>query len=405
MKALGSNFTTRIGLGVLLVLVLVCAYFGITVAGVFLGGLFLLCLIAYLWALFSLKKITVKFGGEDACAFPGENFSVAAELINRKFLPLLWLDLTIPTHPGICIAPMDDAETEVTETFTWVMPHQTLQWRQGAAAVRRGVCPVTSLRLRSGDGFGLAEQQETLSPAGAFRFVVYPSIFPVDAMPVLRNMRELEKARNGFSVDKTLLNSTRPYRNGDSFKDINWRLLARTDEVQVNVHETLDVRRVCFVPDLASYSYSELREVDGKKETVVCVREAELERTLSLIASLITALGDRDVLCSLVVPGWQGTAPRFVRPETAEGQIMLLLSALAEIDYHGGECVLPTDEMSEEHHKLGQIYLFSLNLSRAAGTKEPERYDPLGLIRVLHESGGAETSEQKIFTESDFLML
>ena len=78
MKTAGSNFTTRIGLGLLLALVLVCAYFGLTITGIFLGGLLLLCLAAYLWAAFSLKKIRIRFGGEDACAFPGEEFSVAA---------------------------------------------------------------------------------------------------------------------------------------------------------------------------------------------------------------------------------------------------------------------------------------------------------------------------------------
>ena len=405
MKTLGSNFTTRIGLGLLLVLVLVCAYFGLTVAGIFLGGLLLLCLAAYLWAAFSLRKIRIRFGGEDACAFPGEELSVSAELSNRKFLPLLWLDLTFPTKDSPCIAPLDDTEEEVTETFTWILPHQTLRWRQNARAVRRGVCPVEKLLLRSGDGFGLSEQISETAPDGTFRFVVYPKVYPVDVMPVLRNMRELEKAKNGFTVDKTLLNSTRPYREGDSFKDINWRLLARTDEVQVNVHETLDVRRVCFVPDLGSFTYIERQEHDGTMEIIEHLREDAMERMLSVIASLIVGINDRDVLCSLVIPGYGETQPRFVIPETSDGQVMLLLSALAEIDYRGGKTAMPTDDMLEEHHKLGQIYLFSWDPKCAAGAAEPERYDPLGVIRVLSRCEEEERGDQTIFKESDFLMI
>ena len=401
MKTLGSNLATRIGLAVLLVLVLVCAYFGLTVLGVFLGGLLLLCLAAFLWARFSLHRIEVKFAGEDACAFPGETLSVAAELKNRKFLPLLWLDLSFPTAGSRVVAPPDEADTELTETFTWLMPHQTLRWRQRAQALRRGVCPVDTLQLRSGDGFGLAEQMRAIRPNGAFRFVVYPKILPVEIGPVLRNMRELEKAKNGFTVDRTLLNSTRPYRDGDSFKDINWRLLARTDEVQVNVHETLAVRRVCFVPDLESYTYPEIVERDGVRETVRRLREEEFERMLSVIASLIVDLTERDVLCSLVIPSVGSRAARLIVPETTAEQVMQQLTALAEIDYCAEATQFPLEEMQEEHHQLGQIYIFSHDEANAVSALPEE----LGVIRVLSEAEERPEGEEHILKETDLITL
>ena len=405
MKTLGSNYTTRVGLILLLILVLVCAYFGLVTLGVFLGGLLLLSAAAFLWARFSLRRIRVKFSGEDACAFPGETISVAAELKNAKFLPLLWLDLSFPTGDGRVVASLDETDGEVTETFTWLMPHQTLHWRQQAAAVSRGVCPVETLRAHSGDGFGLAEQIAEIRPEGGFRFVVYPKIVPVEIAPVLCNMRELEKARNGFTVDKTLLNSTRPYRDGDSFKDINWRLLARTDEVQVNVHETLAVRRVCFVPDLESYTYTTFEEKDGIREQVTHLRGEEMERMLSVIASLIVNLAERDVLCSLVVPSIDAVPARLIVPETAEEQVMQLLTVLAEIDYQGASTVLPLDEMEAEHHRLGQIYLFSYNAGCAAGAGAPEPLEELGVIRVLAERGEGTENDEHILKETDLITL
>ena len=224
MKTAGSNFATRAGLAVLLILVLACAYFGLAAPGVFLGGLLLLCALVLFWSRTSLRRIDVRFSGGDICAFPGDRFRVEAELTNRKFLPLLWLDLAIPTGERPCVGPVGGGEG-LSETFTWVMPQQTLRWRQEAAALRRGVCPVDTLTLRSGDGFGLTEQSAETAPSGRFRFVVYPRIVPVDLRPVLRSMRELERAGDGLTVDKTLLNSTRDYRSGDSFRDINWRVI------------------------------------------------------------------------------------------------------------------------------------------------------------------------------------
>ena len=209
MSAQGSNFTTRIGLAVLAVLVLVCAYFRMTLPGVFLGALLLLALCAFLWARGSLARIRVRLFGREKCAFPGETVAVEAEVYNAKFLPLLWLDLTLPAPERPCVGSEAEGESALTETFTWLMPHQKLHWTLRARALRRGVLTAERVELRSGDGFGLAEQKGKCTPAAPFRFVVYPALLPVDASPVLRSLQELERARNGLYTDRTLLRSVR----------------------------------------------------------------------------------------------------------------------------------------------------------------------------------------------------
>jgi uncharacterized protein (DUF58 family) len=400
MKTAGSNFATRAGLAVLLILVLACAYFGLAAPGVFLGGLLLLCALVLFWSRTSLRRIDVRFSGGDICAFPGDRFRVEAVLTNRKFLPLLWLDLAIPTGERPCVGPVGGGDG-LSETFTWVMPQQTLRWRQEAAALRRGVCPVDTLTLRSGDGFGLTEQSAETAPSGRFRFVVYPRIVPVDLRPVLRSMRELERAGDGLTVDKTLLNSTRDYRSGDSFRDINWRLLARTDDVQVNVYEKLAVRRVCFLPDLASYCDTETVAHGDGTETVYHVREEALERMLSLIASLSARLAERNVLCSLAVPGFSGHSERTFIPEIAADQVMPVLVSLAEIDYVGGPAAFSAEELLSARHRLGQLYLFSRDAAHAA-FRDGDTAEMLGLIRVLAETDST-ADGPSVLKESDLL--
>ena len=132
--------------------------------------------------------------------------------------------------------------------------------------------------------------------------MVYPKIVPVDVSLILNNMSEMESARNGFYTDRTLLDTTRDYREGDSFKNINWRLLARRDELQVNVYEKLTMRRVCFMPDMFSFTHIEEVEEEGERrhEERVVERE-ELEEMFSLMASLIVKLHERDVLSRRIV--------------------------------------------------------------------------------------------------------
>lgn len=412
MKQPGSNFVSWIGLGLLAVLILVAAYFDMDTLESFLIIVLLVCLVAFVWGRLSLRKIEVECESEDCCGFPGQMLELPSRLHNRKLLPLIWLDLSFPIGSKTCIAP--DAESvdeeapvktgdrELRSTFLWLMPHQTLSWKQRAMAVHRGVCRVESVKLYSGDGFGLSTQTGTAQLPCAVRYVVYPKIVPVEVSLILNNMSEMESAKNGFYTDRTLLENTRDYREGDSFKNINWRLLARRDEVQVNVYEKLTMRRVCFMPDMLSFTHmEEVGEASDKHDERVVERE-EMEEMFSLMASLIVKLHERGVLCALVVPSIGETTEQIVIPENAETQVMELLGALAEIDYNAEETALPHEAIAMERHKLGQIYVMSRSIERSILASDPRAAEELAAISIVQENPGLGDGDRGIFTETDF---
>ncbi len=415
MKQPGSNFVSWIGLGLLAVLILVAAYFDMSALEGFLVVVLLLCLIAFVWGRFSLRKIEVETESEDCCGFPGQMLEMPSRLRNRKMLPLIWLDLAFPIGSKTCISPDAESETEeeqenakkhgreLRSTFLWVMPHQSISWKQRAVAVHRGVCRVESVRLYSGDGFGLSTQTGKAELPCPLRFVVYPKIVPVDASPILNNMSEMESARNGFYTDRTLLETTRDYREGDSFKNINWRLLARRDEIQVNVYEKLTMRRVCFMPDLYSFTHIEEIEDEGTKREERVVESENMEEMFSLMASLIVRLHERGVLCSLVIPAEGEGAEKLIIPENAETQVMELLGALAEVEYSAGETRIPADAIAIERHKLGQIYVFSKSVGRSMLASNLRAAEELGAISIVQDApkGGAE-GDRSLYTETDF---
>ena len=398
-----SGLTSPIGLGILLALFLLSAYFRVTAAESVLAVLLLLCLVSYLWARFSLRRVEVALEGGDCRAFPGELMQVRAGLYNRKFLPLIWLDARFPCGENPCVSPEEEGEESVGERFAWIMPHQRLSWTQTARAMRRGVCRVDGMGLSSGDGFGLTTRYETAPLPAPFRFVVYPEIIPVDPSIILRNMSRLETSEQGFYPDNTLIRTIRPYQEGDSFRDINWRLLARQVELQVNMREKLSMRRVCFVPDLESWSYLEQVTTEEGTGPQVRLHSRELERAISLIASLILRLQEQKVLCSLVVPGFGDTAARIVIPTDRSTQGIELLTALAELDYPGGPARLPFEEMDAGRHLLGQPFVLSYDLARR---EVPGPLEELAPLRIVQETGGEDAPlPPRTYKEADFIGL
>ncbi len=408
MKRQGSNLVTPTGLVLLALLTLVAAYLRAPALEAMLFALLLLCSAAYFWARAALGHIEVELGQEDLRAFPGELVEARARLKNAKFLPVIWLEARFPTSGAACVAPPAEEqeglepgeEPEIKESFLWVMPQQTIFWRQKVRAVRRGVCEIRSMELFSGDGCGLADRRKSAGLERGFRFIVYPEIRHVDPAPLLARLSELERSRSGFYTDSTLISNIRDYRDGDSFRDINWRLLARQGTLQVNVHETMAMRRLCLMPDLGSFAFTEQKEVNGERQTVRSAHEAELERMLSLIASIIVAVNGRDVLCSLVIPSIDGAPARLITPEERETQVTQLLTAIAEIDYHGGDCVFPAAEIAEEGHMLGQLFLFSLSLPEGGGETEWER-EGLRPLRVVLSGAERDADGREIITETE----
>lgn len=414
MKQPGSNLVTRLGLILLAVLILVAAYFGFERLEAFLVLALILCLIAYLWAMFSLRKIEVEVDSEDCCAFPGQSLEVDARIKNSKLLPLIWLDMSFPTAHRSCLEPMPEDKTPVDDTeeykpedlraaFLWVMPHQTIRWTQRAMAIHRGVCRVEKVALHSGDGFGLSAKTRVETLSAPFRFVVYPKIVPVDVTLILNNMSEMEPAKNGFYTDRTLLETTRDYREGDSFKNINWRILARRDEVQVNVYEKLTMHRVCFMPDLYSFTYMGEVEEGTQRVKKRLLDEEALERMFSLMASLIMGLHERGVLCSLVIPAYDDSPERIVIPESSDMQVLQLLTALAEIDYTVSEMELPMEQLLYERHKLGQLYVLSRDAESCVLSSGELDAGELGAITILQQSTPEDSFDRHIFTETDFI--
>lgn len=404
-KLLGSNFATAAGLVVLAVAALGAGYMQLNLLTGFLTALFIICAVAFLWARVSLSRVQVRFGQEDSCAFPGEELETRITLTNGKAVPLLWLTAALQTNGKTCVAPLgaEEENAEISQKLLWIMPHQKISWTQKALAKRRGVCRVEKIDLQSGDGFGLSVQRRGATPENSFRYVVYPAINEVDPTVILNNMTELDNAPSGFYTDVTLVKNTRDYRNGDSFKEINYRVMARTGEVQVNEYEKLAMCRVCFIADIESFTDIDWREHNGEKVKTLVVSDDELERMYSLMASLIISLHERGVSCSLIIPAYGENEARIVIPDERQMQVMQLLTALSETEYDCQKTSLPTEEVLSHSHRLGQLFMFSRSVGEPSCERLTSQIEELSVLHIVQKDNeGAAESARNIFKETEF---
>ena len=392
MQQVKSNFVNPAGLVVLAALALLSAYFGIDLLFAVLAGAFLLCLISWLWTRSSLKKLDVKTGMREICGFPGDVLDVDVALRNDKFIPVVWLRAELPAGEDACVALAE----EDAAVFSWVMPHQSLEWTEALSAVKRGVKTFGSVEASSGDGFGLSENSVSIPLDAELRTVVFPSLMEVDVSGIISRLSEMELSKKGMYTDASLIQNVRDYSGSESFRDVNWRLLAKGGDLMVNIREKMDVRRTCLIVDLQSCSRAETVETPSGPEIVHRLTEDELEHMLSLAASLISQLSVRGVICSLAVPGYDvhfegtGTVHReaqTIRPAEGEDQAEALLTALAEIDYQGGPTELPLEQISGEYHALGQMFCLARKKSRRLDTLDAAQ--PLPVWYVLPEDDGS----------------
>ena len=349
MQKVQSNFVKPAGLAALAACALLSAYFGINALFAVLSGVFLLCLIAWLWTRFSLDKVSVEVKETELRGFPGSEISVPVRIENRKILPVVWLEAALVLPEDSCVSPAD----EKAAMFSWVMPWQNIDWHEDFKALRRGVCRFNAADAASGDGFGLSETARRAELPAAGRIVVYPELLDISVNMLMHRLSELEPSKKGFYTDPTLLQSVRDYIPTDSARDISWRLLARQGKVYVNVKEKMDLRRICLALDLESCGSSEA-----------------VEHMISVAASACAELGEKGVFCTLVLPSYEvirggikeREEARVVIPMDLQSQTDDILCALAEVSYQEGKCSFPLRTMASQLRSLGQVFCFTRSL-------------------------------------------
>ena len=183
----------------------------------------------------------------------GEPLVATVTVVNRKPLPLPWLDLRLFLPEGI-----ETPEPTPGLARGWVNAgfaprgHERLVLRFPLAVTQRGAYAVGPIRLRGGDWLGFTVSERT--DKSLVQVVAYPAPLAVRdrQLPSLRPLAELA-TRRGLLPDPLRFRGVREHRSGDPRKEIHWKASARLRELQTKLYEPATSLDAVFLVNVASY--------------------------------------------------------------------------------------------------------------------------------------------------------
>jgi len=354
-----SLFVHTISIILWFVLSVAAGILGFDMAAAFLMFMFLLSLFAKLWSKAALKKVKIELQGTPSRLFHGDEARLTYSVTNGKFLPLIWLDVIQQLPTSKCLMPLNDEGVEevksvdgrdrnevlerltnqlyqvkddtvpvtftttyrIRRRFSFILWHQTLSWQTIWTARKRGIYQIKDITLVSGDGLGLSQREYQCALSNIPTFAVYPKLQPVNSEPFMRTLWSSRSGAKGFMEDNTVIRSNRDYQHGDPWKRINWRMVARGQDLQVDVYDTVLPKSAHFILDGESFRQENSEENQA------------LEDTISIIASLLLELSAAGVDCSLSMPKSRNFAACNLSPRQGDSVDDMLFN-LAGYEYY-----------------------------------------------------------------------
>lgn len=306
--------------------------------GLFLFFL-LIGLLARWWSAKAIQGVSIRMECSRPRLFPGQDATIRYEIENGKLLPLVWLELSQNGPERACLTPdeafeayfppgqeKEGATPYFRQTFSFVGGWQTIQVDSTWRAKRRGIYVMDRLLARSGDCFGLAQNEHVLPAEQLPVLAVYPRQVEVDLSLFLSPQWDCSAGKHGWMEDNTILRGNREYQPGDNWKHINWRMAAREQGTPINLYEAIQPRKIHFI-------------LDGEAFCGKSTDYHELEHTLEILSSIISGLSTAGIDCSLSLPA----SKRFPAMTLSDADVNELLFYLA-----GYDCLAAPDAESAQ---------------------------------------------------------
>ena len=184
----------------------------------------------------------------------GERGILRETITNAKALPLPILHVKF--RMGRHLAFVDSGNSAVTDQnyrsdIFSCMPWQEIRRRLEISCKKRGYYTISQVQLVSYDLF-FSGRLVTSLPVDAALYV-YPREIPLEKLNLpFRSLMGQMLARRSLLSDPFENQSVRPYQSYDSYRSINWKATAKTDQLKVNVCTPTASWQVAFLLDMDS---------------------------------------------------------------------------------------------------------------------------------------------------------
>jgi uncharacterized protein (DUF58 family) len=198
-------------------------------------------IMAIVWITSLHRSLSIERNIHMAWATVGESVPEEVKLINRGWLPAMWVEITDESS---------SIETPL-RIVSDVAPHSIRTRHLSHLFKQRGLYTLGPTRLRSADPLGIFTL--TLYDQHTSSILVTPPVLPLTQLKIpTGGMGGDERHRRGF-IERNISDvGLRNYVAGDSLKHIHWRASAHFDSLIVRQHETATTREWWIVVDLDS---------------------------------------------------------------------------------------------------------------------------------------------------------
>jgi len=282
---------------------------------------------SFLWDRYCLARVEYRRAFTPRRAFYGETVTFTMEVINRKVLPLPWLEVVdelpqelVPLR-GRVIPSLRQRRHHLVNLFglRW---YERVRRRATLRCDARGYFALGPARLRSGDIFGFTVRGADVERVD--HLLVYPRVVPLAALG-LPPLHPVGDARRRYLLDDpTRVMGAREYAPGDPLRAIHWKASARTQQLRSKQYEASAGARIAIFLNLDTLGrYAEYRGF---------VRPL-LELNIMTAASIAHWAAEAGHPIGLFANGYLPQGLRWVRvlPAARAEQLAAVLEALAKI--------------------------------------------------------------------------
>ena len=214
---------------------------------------------AWIWQRYCLAGVEYHRRFSEDHVFWGETVDLAITLVNRKILPLTWLEadeqystqLEFVDHEMEAVSGTGLSGLGHTTVLGWF---ERVRWHYQVHCEHRGLYLFDDVELRSGDIFGLYSRSETRRVPG--RLYVYPRLYPLPELGIpARYPFGDVRAQHQLLEDPSRTAGVRDYRPEDPFKRIHWKATARRQELQVRVYEQTTTQVLAIFLNIETFEH------------------------------------------------------------------------------------------------------------------------------------------------------
>ena len=280
-----------------------------------------------------LKRLTYRREFSKTSLYEGEAIEMIETLENRSLLPIPWLRIETHIPPELRFGSQENltiVEGRYHRSFFFMGPFSRVVRRHRVTCVGRGYFNLSSASLTYGDLFGFSSRSRTLD-LDLF-LTVWPHIMPTgDFVPPSTRMLGDVLVRRWIMPDLFLIGGIRPWRDGDSLRDIHWRATARTGSVQVKQHDYTASPKLLVLlnTQVEEHQWGEIAVHDRPK----------VEEAIAYCASLMMAAMEAGVEVGFGTNGelvMQRDETVLLPPMLSESARTMLLDTLARLSMRRG---------------------------------------------------------------------